>query len=120
MREKIKKSVGCAKSPLENNPLCIWGLHIRWHRVESKHQNGNRCCSEGELLHTGVYSMFSSVLALSPALSSSLAKHNEWGFGKTTLNRWWSLVKVENCRENLRSAPTRQDEPTVDFKVRTL
>lgn len=35
--------VGCAKLPLENNPLHIWGLHILWHRVESKHQNGNRC-----------------------------------------------------------------------------
>lgn len=43
MSVREKKYVGCAKLPLENSPVHIWGLHILWHKVESKHQNGNRC-----------------------------------------------------------------------------
>lgn len=42
-KNKQKKLVGCAKIPLKNNPLYIWGLHILPHQVESEHQTGNRC-----------------------------------------------------------------------------
>lgn len=67
--------------------------------------------SDWELLHAYVYSMFSSSLSFSPALSSSVAKHNDWGLEKWRVKWWWS--KWKNTLWN-----SHQDEATVDLKVR--
>lgn len=101
----------CAKLPLENNPLHIWGLHILWHRVESKHQNGNRC-EASRLRRTAacmlcVFTHHSLSLA---SLSSALAKHNAWerveGVGKIGINHGGQSGKLD-C-EILQSDPTHQ------------
>lgn len=83
--------VGCAKLPLENNPLHIWGLHILWQRVESKHKNGNRC-EASRLLRTAacMLCVFTHLSLSLSSLSFALAKHNDWevgvGAGKIVIN----------------------------------
>lgn len=92
MRAK-KKKVGCAKLPLENNPLHIWGLHILWHKVKSKHQNGNRCWAS-ESCSMLVYIPCFYPFSLSLPLSCLLWPNTTSGGWKMRVKQWWSERKT--------------------------
>lgn len=84
--------------PHENSPVCIWGLHIFWHIVESKHQTGNRCLAS-QVPHTALCSVFLSHFC--PPLKPNTTNVGGWG-GSGKL------------RENVLSVPVHLDEPAGD------
>lgn len=100
--------MGCAKLPLENNPLHIWGLHILWHKVKSKHQNGNRCWARkscSTLVYIPCFHPSSLSLPLCPLLWPNIMSGG-WKNNSKTM-----VVQVENCAVKIsnQSQPIRMN-----------
>lgn len=75
--KKENTHAGVPNYHLKNNLLHILGLHIIWHEVKSKHQNGNRCgASRSTMLLCYVCHQSSPPLPLYP-LSQPKEKYEE-------------------------------------------